>query len=71
MKKIRSKKFDFKRFTAALSDLKADKTISEGKNGFTIAKPEKTVSAKVIRLNKTFGFVSVLESSEEIFVAGK
>ena len=71
MKKIRSKKFDFKRFAAALSDLKAEKAISEGKNGFTIAKPEKTVSAKVIRLNKTFGFVSVLESGEEIFVAGK
>ncbi len=62
---------EFKRFTDTLERLKNKGVIYEGKKGIILAKYAGLVTAKIMRLNKTFAFAKNEKNDEEIFIPGK
>ena len=62
---------DFKIFTQTLEGLKLKGEIFEQKDGFLMPKFSGLVSAKIVKLNKTFGFAKNIKTEEEIFIPGK
>lgn len=66
-----SKNFSFEHFTASVERLKKKGVINEGKNGFFTVEKNRCIKCKVVRLNRTFGFVKDINTEEEYFVSGK
>lgn len=62
---------EFKSFTSVLEGLKHKGDIIEQRDGFILPKYSNFVTAKVVKLNKTFAFVKNIEDDTEIFVPGK
>lgn len=62
---------EFKNFTSTLEGMKKKGEIYEQRDGFLMPKFCGMVKGKIVRLNKTFGFASNLETGEEIFIPGK
>lgn len=62
---------DFKDFTRTLEGMKLKGEIYEQKDGFLLPKYCGFVTAKITRLNKTFGFAKDIKTDEEIFIPGK
>lgn len=70
-KACRGKKFDFNKFVRTVDKMKAKGEIVEGKYGFTLVDLKKLKKCQVTRLHKSFGFVTNLDTGEEIFIPGK
>ena len=71
LNEMRGKKFDFGKFTKAVEKLKRDGKIIETSKGLMLPDRSKFLKCEVVRLNKTFGFVRDLKSSNDYFVTGK
>ena len=62
---------DFKHFTETLEKMKVNGEIFEQPDGFLLPKYCGLVTAKITRLNKTFGFAKDIKTEEVIFIPGK
>ncbi len=62
---------DFKSFTDTLEGMKVKGEIFEQRDGFLMPKYCGLVTAKITRLNKTFGFAKDVKTEQEIFIPGK
>lgn len=62
---------EFKNFTSTLEGLKLKGDIYEQKDGFILSKFSGMITAKITKLNKTFGFAKNVKTDEEIFIPGK
>ena len=62
---------EFSDFTKILEGLKQKGEIIEQRDGFVMPKHSTFINAKVVKLNKTFGFVKNLVDDTEIFIPGK
>lgn len=71
LKEMRGKKFDFTEFTKCLENLKKEKLISEGKDGIKLSSEKDLKKAKIVRLNKTFGFARLEDTGEDVFISGR
>lgn len=61
----------FENFEKAVKELVKSGKIAEGRRGFIRVDAGGCFKAKVVRLNKTFGFIQKLSCTDEIFVPGK
>lgn len=71
LKEMRSKRFDFAEFTKCLEGLKKKNMITEGKDGIKLLSKKNLKKAKVVRLNKTFGFARLEDTGEDVFISGR
>ena len=62
---------DLASFKEALSELKKQGIVSENRRGLFLSSAVGAYSAKVARINKTFGFLTRLDDNSEVFVPGK
>ncbi len=69
--KCRSNRGNSKNFNTAISSLIETGEIYERKRGFVKTEVLGYFKAKIVRLNRTFGFMEKCENKEEIFVPGK
>lgn len=69
--KCRSNRGDNKNFVDAVKQLTISGEIYERRRGFVKAEVLGYFKAKVLRLNKTFGFMQKCDNLEDIFVPGK
>lgn len=69
--KCRSGKGNSQNFNSAINSLVKSGQIYERRRGFVRTEVLGYFKAKILRLNRTFGFMQKLENNEEIFVPGK
>lgn len=69
--KCRSTKGNRQNFNSAMNELITSGEIFEFKRGFVKTEIMGYFTAKISRLNRTFGFMEKIENDEEIFVPGK
>lgn len=71
LKEMRGKKFDFTEFTKCLERLKKENLITEGKDGIRLLSKKDLKKAKIVKLNKTFGFARLEDTGEDVFISGR
>lgn len=69
--KCRSTRGNSKNFSSALNELVTSGEIYERRRGFVKTEILGYFTAKILRLNRTFGFMEKCDTGEEIFVPGK
>ncbi len=70
-KACRIKNSEFAQFTGTLEGLKKNGEIYEQRSGFLMPDMTGLEKAKVVRLNKTYGFVKTIDDEIEIFIPGR
>ncbi len=71
LRDCKRKHFDIDKFNDTVASMKRTGEITETKFGFSLGEKRKERSCKVVRINRTFGFVQDLETGVDYFVAGK
>ena len=71
LRDCKRKHFDIDKFNDTVASMKRTGEITETKYGFSLGEKRKEHSCKVVRINRTFGFVQDLETGVDYFVAGK
>ena len=71
LRDCKRKHFDIDKFNDTVASMKRTGEITETKYGFSLGEKRKERSCKVVRINRTFGFVQDLETGVDYFVAGK
>lgn len=71
LRDCKRKHFDIDKFNDTVAAMKRRGEITETKYGFSLGEKKKERKCKVVRINRTFGFVQDIETGEEFFVAGK
>ncbi|MBQ4247173.1 MAG: ribonuclease R [Ruminococcus sp.] len=71
LRDCKRKHFDMDKFNDTVASMKRTGEITETKYGFSLGEKRKERSCKVVRINRTFGFVQDIETGVDYFVAGK
>ena len=71
LRDCKRKHFDIDKFNDTVASMKRTGEITETKYGFSLGEKRKERSCKVVRINRTFGFVQDIETGVDYFVAGK
>lgn len=71
LKNMKGKRFNFIEFSKSLESLKKKGVIVENDNGIRLADKKALRLAKIVKLNKTFGFARTIDTDEKIFIGGK
>ena len=71
LRDCKRKHFDIDKFNDTVAAMKRRGEITETKYGFSLGEKKKDRKCKVVRINRTFGFVQDIDTNEEYFVAGK
>ncbi|MCR5480459.1 MAG: RNB domain-containing ribonuclease, partial [Ruminococcus sp.] len=71
LRDCKRKHFDIDKFNDTVAAMKRRGEITETKYGFSLGEKKKDRRCKVVRINRTFGFVQDSETGEEFFIAGK
>ena len=71
LRDCKRKHFDIDKFNDTVASMKRTGEITETKFGFSLGEKRKERSCKVVRINRTFGFVQDIETGVDYFVAGK
>ena len=71
LRDCKRKHFDIDKFNDTVAAMKRRGEITETKYGFSLGEKKKDRKCKVVRINRTFGFVADAETNEEYFIAGK
>ena len=71
LRDCKRKHFDIDKFNDTVAAMKRRGEITETKFGFSLGEKKKDRRCKVVRINRTFGFVQDIDTNEEYFVAGK
>lgn len=71
LKNMKGKRFNFIEFSKSLDSLKKKGVIVENDNGIRLADKKALRLAKIVKLNKTFGFARIIDTDEKIFIGGK
>lgn len=71
LRDCKRKHFDIDKFNDTVAAMKRRGEITETKYGFSLGEKKKERKCRVVRINRTFGFVQDIDTSEEYFIAGK
>lgn len=71
LKQMKGKRFNFTEFSKSLESLKMKGAVIENGRGISLADKKGLKLAKIVKLNKTFGFARIIDTNEEVFIGGK
>ena len=71
LRDCKRKHFDIDKFNDTVAAMKRRGEITETKYGFSLGEKRKDRKCKVVRINRTFGFVRLDENGQDVFIPGR